>query len=122
MNYGTPDTVPFCACRTRGETAPMLCPTGHLLECHFPLECRQAACSHMPVYNPENARLMLQMEKKAQEILAQKADPECQYCAGSGTVTVSRTVDIPDPETGSQIPRNITDAAICGCVSAPVKR
>jgi hypothetical protein len=24
----------------------MLCPYGHMLECHYPLECDEAECSH----------------------------------------------------------------------------
>jgi hypothetical protein len=33
----------------RGGTSPMacmLCPYGHMLECHYPLTCEEARCSH----------------------------------------------------------------------------
>lgn len=29
----------------------MLCPTGHLLECHAPMTCLQAKCSHLSKYD-----------------------------------------------------------------------
>lgn len=33
-----------CKCET--PLAALLCLTGHMLECHYPLTCEQANCSH----------------------------------------------------------------------------
>lgn len=33
-----------CKCPT--PQASMFCMTGHMLECHYPLSCREAQCSH----------------------------------------------------------------------------
>ncbi len=32
-------------------SACFFCPTGHLLECHFPDDCEKAQCSHLSKYN-----------------------------------------------------------------------
>lgn len=34
------------ACRCPSVMATLLCPTGHLLECHYPMRCQEAQCSH----------------------------------------------------------------------------
>ena len=44
MNYATPDQAEVCPCRDRSV---FYCPTGHLMECHFPLEREEAACGHL---------------------------------------------------------------------------
>jgi hypothetical protein len=36
----------------------MACPFGHMLECHYPMDCEEATCSHFlasadPEYYPE---------------------------------------------------------------------
>ena len=36
---------PNCQCR-KDQKNPMYCMTGHLTECHYPLECEEANCSH----------------------------------------------------------------------------
>jgi hypothetical protein len=44
---GTSETLkanPLCVCIT--EMAAMFCPVGHMLECHYPLRCSVARCSH----------------------------------------------------------------------------
>jgi hypothetical protein len=35
---------PECVCPT--AMAAMLCATGHMLECHYPMTCREAECDH----------------------------------------------------------------------------
>jgi hypothetical protein len=45
--YGTPLLTPAnpkCVCPT--ALAAILCMTGHLLECHYPLSCEEAQCEH----------------------------------------------------------------------------
>jgi hypothetical protein len=39
---------PLCICPD--AMAAMFCPHGHMLECHFPLDCNQAQCSHLSRY------------------------------------------------------------------------
>jgi len=35
-----------CELRARSSAACMFCSYGHLLECHHPLTCEEARCSH----------------------------------------------------------------------------
>lgn len=35
-----------CPCGAVTPVACSLCPTGHQLECHYPLTCEEAHCSH----------------------------------------------------------------------------
>ena len=46
--YPKPRENSQCHCRTR--SAPMFCFTGHLTECHYPMNCKDAACSHLEKY------------------------------------------------------------------------
>jgi len=39
---------PLCQCDN--GMAPMFCPFGHLTECHYPMNCEQAQCSHLERY------------------------------------------------------------------------
>jgi len=36
---------PLCQCEN--GMAAMFCPFGHLRECHYPMNCREARCSHL---------------------------------------------------------------------------
>lgn len=40
--------------KNRNPTACFFCPTGHLLECHFPDDCATANCSHLSKYMEES--------------------------------------------------------------------
>ncbi len=40
-----------CPRKAASPIACSLCPTGHLLECHFPHDCATAKCSHLSKYN-----------------------------------------------------------------------
>ena len=42
--YPPPDQNPKCICPTRW--AAFFCMTGHMLECHYPMSCQEAECSH----------------------------------------------------------------------------
>lgn len=46
-----PGQNPACICNPL-TAAPMFCPYGHLTECHYPLSCEEAQCSH---YNSQVA-------------------------------------------------------------------
>lgn len=41
---------PHPLCRCENGMAAMFCPTGHLTECHYPMKCREAQCSHLERY------------------------------------------------------------------------
>jgi len=40
---------PACVC-THAMQA-MFCQTGHMLECHYPMDCLEAKCSHLAKYD-----------------------------------------------------------------------
>lgn len=37
---------PNPACRCPDLIASLFCQTGHMLECHYPMSCKEAQCSH----------------------------------------------------------------------------
>ena len=43
--YPSPSDNPECQC-AGSPLAQMFCPFGHMTECHYPLTCSQAECSH----------------------------------------------------------------------------
>jgi hypothetical protein len=38
---------PHPLCRCENGMAAMCCPSGHLTECHYPMNCREARCAHL---------------------------------------------------------------------------
>lgn len=50
MNYPDPKSNPVCQCKDNPMKA-FWCTTGHMLECHYPYDCQQAACSHLRKYD-----------------------------------------------------------------------
>lgn len=50
MNYPTPDQNPACKCKGNPMGA-FFCSCGHMLECHIPYTCTEAACSHLYKYD-----------------------------------------------------------------------
>lgn len=40
--------TPGCVCDN--PMAAMFCPYGHMMECHYPMNCEQAQCSHLTRY------------------------------------------------------------------------
>jgi len=50
--YPEPALNPHCECRMNPMRA-FFCATGHMLECHYPYNCIQAGCSHLPKYDIE---------------------------------------------------------------------
>ena len=116
MNYATPQATHICNCRDNGM-APMFCPTGHLTECHHPLDCREAACSHLPRYDEEmDQSEMAMLEKLAISHLQQLADPRCTGCSGEGRTEIQSTI----PGAGEEF--TFTSTAVCPCVSNPTAR
>ena len=124
MTYAAPDAVPFCQCRANGDL-PLLCPTGHLLECHHPLSCTDAACGHMRRYQdsptPEDTA---NAEARARTTLAALSDPRCLACSGAGFTETQFTPDIAVPDSFRHIfPDGLTFTAmaVCACVSTAGK-
>jgi hypothetical protein len=39
---------PLCICENPMQA--MFCPYGHMMECHLPLSCKEAQCSHLSKY------------------------------------------------------------------------
>lgn len=50
MNYPAPIQNPACKCKSSSMMA-FFCHCGHMLECHFPYTCEEAACSHLARYD-----------------------------------------------------------------------
>jgi hypothetical protein len=75
MNYPAGvDLIASGQCPT-GKTSPMacmFCMTGHILECHFPLDCQTAGCSHAAG-----------MEKDLIPELLEDLGPHCEFCGCS---------------------------------------
>jgi hypothetical protein len=47
--YPPPDKNPRCQCWPNLMRA-FFCSTGHMLECHYPMTCDEAKCSHLAGY------------------------------------------------------------------------
>lgn len=45
MDYPPPSENPKCICWPN-LTAAFFCQTGHLTECHYPMDCEGAECGH----------------------------------------------------------------------------
>jgi len=82
------------------------CFTGHLAECHFPLDCRAAGCGHLDDYGipPEEVQ---ELRDAADRLFRSAADSRCTHCTGRGF----RSYVITFP-TGDQ---GVLDG-ICQCV------
>lgn len=119
MNYIDPSHVHTCPCRDRGASTTF-CMSGHLTECHYPLDCRDAACSHLPRYSEDFLEQMPRFEHEARQRLTALAHPTCNQCNGSGLTTVQKTMEINVPESMLHILQNpvtIQGLAICPCAA-----
>ena len=120
MNYAPPQQSPQCRCRDRGPMASMFCMTGHMTECHHPLDCRQAGCNHLQRYEEETDQAqMAQIEEEAISLLQALADSNCGDCMGTGTLEAHHTVTVPEDFqhlTGEE-EVTLTCTAVCGCVA-----
>jgi len=50
LTYPPPEENPNCKCKD-STLAAFFCDHGHILECHYPFTCSQAACSHLHNYD-----------------------------------------------------------------------
>ena len=109
--------------------------TGHMLECHFPFDCRSAACQHLERYleEPVTEAERFELEEIAEALARSWADPDCQQCSGSGRVQAQTRFQIPHrfieqlhetlladiPEDGVM---HIQEPAVCVCVAEAVAK
>ena len=124
MNYAIPSQVNICACEEAGPMAMMFCRYGHMTECHFPLDCAQAACGHLPSYDDFSPSQLADMADRANSLLAILAEVDregmagdCPECQGQGWIEKTYTIASPFPEGVTMLPENIevTGAVICKC-------
>ena len=120
MNYAKPELATVCPCRDRGGIiSPTFCMSGHLLECHYPLDCRQAACSHLTRYEEDlDQAAMARLEEMALATLASLADPDCPACGGAGRTDVHEDLPVPEGlrETFGDTFQT-TRQSVCACVA-----
>jgi len=64
--YAPAAIQPTCACGGNPLRAS-ICPYGHILECHYPYTCEEAACGHTLSYEEQEAE---RREAEVEEILA----------------------------------------------------
>jgi hypothetical protein len=51
-SYPPPSANPQCQCHPNPMRA-FICMTGHMTECHYPMDCMEAKCSHLARYDVE---------------------------------------------------------------------
>lgn len=116
MNYVPPEGAPVCPCRESGGLSSMFCPTGHLLECHYPLGCDMAACGHLPRYYEDMTEAeMASREELAEGALRTLARADCPECQSAGMLQVAQDLTLHDGST-----LTISAIAVCSCVAATV--
>ena len=124
MKYAIPSEVNVCTCQDAVPTVMMFCRFGHMTECHFPLDCSQAACGHLPSYDDFSEVQLDYMDARAKSLLAILAevdregmDGECPECQGQGWIEKTYTLASPFPDGVTMLPENIevTGAVICKC-------
>lgn len=86
-SYLPPDSTEHCECKGQ-PLKQMFCSFGHMLNCHFPMDCIWAGCPKLMDYDyaPDVA---FKIQVTAHEMLATLANPECQICKGSAKKKVS---------------------------------
>ncbi len=88
-SYLPPKLTTDCQCRGNPMQATF-CMTGHQLECHFPMDCQTAGCSHLSGYDFDTATVMA-LQERASAMLKSRANPECPDCQGGGMKTIKTT-------------------------------
>ena len=120
MSYAPPSHAPVCPCREAGSPG-IFCPTGHMLECHYPLTCDAAGCGHLQRYDDYSAAELDALAGAATARLKAMADTSCDACAGSGLVTRTVETSIPTPhwlrESNPADTISYQAKAICRCAA-----
>ena len=118
MNYAPPAQVKLCVCQKAGNPMGMMfCTFGHMTECHFPLQCHDAACGHLPSYDAYPPLELEALGDLAEKHLRDLATPDCEECQGAGRVET--TFDIALIETAGQEPKPLKATAwyVCPCAA-----
>ena len=119
MNYANPSNVPVSACAGNRGMCPLCSAmTGHLTECHFPLDCKTAACNHLSRYDPLEQEELGRLAELAVTHLQRLAEKDCVDCGGTGAVEVFET--FPVPEAFRHLADDewtVTTSAVCRCVA-----
>lgn len=90
MNYPSPKLNPKCLCKDNPHKA-FWCKTGHMLECHYPYTCQQAACSHLAKYDFNEADIRMAEAGATMAIRAGKMPPYEFDSAGNIIVKITPT-------------------------------
>ena len=81
-SYLPPRLTERCICKEFPIRATM-CLMGHVTECHYPMDCALAACSHLANHDFETDEIA-RIRAASREIFDQLADPDCEICQGTG--------------------------------------
>lgn len=87
--YLTPGMTADCQCRDNPHKATF-CMTGHVLECHVPMDCETAGCSRLDKYDLDPGTVK-DLQERADAMLKARANPECPNCQGGGMKTIKTT-------------------------------
>ena len=100
--YLPPNLTADCQCRDEPRRS-MFCMTGHMLECHFPMNCGTAGCSHLSGYEYDTEAIKAFLAR-AEAMLKSRAKPECPNCQGAGMKTINTTFSEMFNTTPDKIP------------------
>ncbi|MDE0360650.1 MAG: hypothetical protein OXI74_05730 [Rhodospirillaceae bacterium] len=124
--YADPKNAPACRCADQPALKAMFCPNGHMTECHYPLDCRTAACQHLDRYEEIQTQERRELDDDAEALVRLLADPRCSCCQGTGHITVETTFRIPEEfaqKLAVELPEDglirSQERAICRCVTRP---
>ena len=121
MTYAPPNSTDNCRC-AGNMGAAMFCMTGHMLECHYPLDCGQAACGHLGRYGYDQAAIE-RAEMLSEILLKSLADQDCPICGGAGLIKYMDTELTPEPlrEQGFDDEMTVFYRGVCRCVVEKVE-
>ncbi len=122
VNYLRPGLTQQCLCRDDAVKA-MLCSTGHMTECHYPMDCRMAGCGHLE-QSGMDVSIVRVLRADSVEWLAEMADDGCELCNGSGIKREERSLHelfgmFTNPFTG--LPDIPEDTKSSGMISVPCR-
>ncbi len=95
LYYPAPDNNPACQCKGKPIKA-FFCEHGHMLECHHPYTCNEAACSHLEKYDYSPEQIELMDAQARANIAAGLMPPYALDEHGNIIVSDSAAAPIPD--------------------------